>query len=442
MDAKLASPASLFDGRAPRLWLRLEQHGDKPYYARVPSDAVDGYILNANLVESSPEACATFLDEAQKPFLIDPMSYRFERVAWYTRDKDGVEVNKRNYARLWKKYSKGVASLSGDPLRDRGVAALDRTRDLERFCQNVIDFQELRLRTAWVEEAAQYVGMDAMFGGQLSPLGYVAPYLVIGDSEPEHEARRAVDLARFTSTLAKPRPVVAVLPLTDKALRNPNVLRSLADELGRTGIRAALLWAVNQPTLALADDPALFTGLTILSRSLRDAQIEVGMLYGGILSSLLRGHGVSGFSHGLMYGEVRGLDPSSGLPAASFYFPPLRQPLRYDFVRQLISELSAEDYLRRVCSCALCRELLDGDVRSLEPYFATYVPDGGKRPLPTQEALALNRFHYLLARSDELELARSMSEPALIAELLEAAEPYPPTASRTVRSWASRLMSA
>jgi hypothetical protein len=184
--------------------------------------------------------------------------------------------------------------------------------------------------------------------------------------------------------------------------------------------------------------------MTILSRSLRDSGLEVGMLYGGILSSLLRGHGVSGFSHGLMYGEVRGLDPSGGLPAANFYLPPLRQPLRYDYVKQFVAGMSADDYLRHICACALCRQLVNGtgDTTGLNAYFSTYIPTGGKRPLPTQEALALNRFHYLLARSDEMDLARSMSEPALIAEFLTAAESFPATTARTVRAWVSRLRSA
>jgi hypothetical protein len=432
----------IFDGRAPRLWLRLEQHGDKPFYARLPSDLVDGFILNANLIESSPEACASFLDHARKPFLIDPMSYRFERVAWYTRDKDGDEVGKRNYVRLWQKYSRGVAGLSGDPLTDRGSSRLSEDTDIARFCQNVIDFQELRLRTAWIEDGAQYVGMEAMFGGQLAPIAYMAPYQVIGEGNIDEEARLAVALAKTAAAIANPRPVVAVLPLLGKALRNADCLRSLATDIGTSGVQEVLVWAVGEPTLLLADDPALFTGLTILSRSLRDAGLEVGMLYGGILSSLLRGHGVAGFSHGLMYGEVRGLEPSRGLPATAFYFPPLRQPLRYDFVAQLIAQMSADEYLEKICSCAVCTQLIGRDVANLAPYFETYLPEGAKRPLPTQEALGLNRFHYLLARGDELALARSMSEPSLIAEFLDAAEGYPANASRTVRSWVSRLRTA
>ena len=70
--------ATLFAGRAPRLWLRLEQHADKPIYAQLPAGTADGYIVNANLVEQSPAACASFLGDRGKPFILDPMSYRFE----------------------------------------------------------------------------------------------------------------------------------------------------------------------------------------------------------------------------------------------------------------------------------------------------------------------------------------------------------------------------
>ena len=157
----------LFAGRAPRLWLRLEQHGDKPFYSRMPRDVIDGFVLNANLIESAPEACAAFLDELGKPFVVDPMSYRLERASWYSRDRDGQSVGKRNYVRLWGAYTAGIAGFTGDPLKDSASSKVEGEA-LVRLCQNALEFQELRLSRAWVEDGAQYAVSQPMFGPELT----------------------------------------------------------------------------------------------------------------------------------------------------------------------------------------------------------------------------------------------------------------------------------
>lgn len=435
--------SELFQGRAPRLWLRLEQHADKPYYAQTPPTLADGYILNSNLVESAPDACASFLDQTGKPFLIDPVTYRFDRAAWYTRlDAQGEPLGKRNYARLWAKYSDGVGGLSGDPLRDGGLGGLKGEQAIVRFCQNVINFQEERLRSVWAQDGAQYVVDRLPFVGQLAPAAYVTPYPVIGASEPGPDIELAGALARATATLARPRPVVAVLPLMPHVSRDLGCLRSLAATVAESGVQAALVWTVGTSALELADDPALFTGVALLLRNLRDAGLQGGLLYGGILSSLLRGFGAASFSHGLMYGEVRGLEPSGGRPQLTFYFPPLRHPLSYAGAAQIVMAMSPAEYLERVCGCAVCAQLVAGDIRNLGAYFQTYRPDGAKRDFPTQEALDLNRFHYLLARGAELEFVRARPEGQLIADLLAAADPYPPSESSALRRWAKRLRAA
>jgi hypothetical protein len=430
----------LFTGSAPRLWLRVEQDADKPYYARVPSTLADGFVVNANLVEHSPASVSAFLDQFEKPFIVDPMSYRFERVAWHTRERDGEIENKRNYRRLWEKYANGVDGLSGDPLVDRGTRRIASEQAALRFCANVIEFQDRRLRSAWLDDGAQYVGMDRMFGYALAPAAYVAPYRVVGEAEdPSQDIDGLVTLATATASLGRP-PVVAVLPILGSVLEDIACMRRLAGGIGRSGAAVALIWPVGLTAFDLADSPGLFTGLTVLLRGLREAGLEAGMLYGGFYSTLLRGFGSMGFSHGLMYGESRGLEPAPGRPSTRFYFPPLHESLPYSIAEQLIAGLGGSEYLRRVCACDLCQALVaDG---SLGAYFATYVPAGSKRPFPTPEALDLNRMHYLFARGRELEFVRPRPETQLITDLLRAVDEFPPASTRVMRSWASRLNSA
>ncbi len=427
----------LFGGRAPRLWLRIEQDADKLYYAQVPADLADGFIVNANLIEHSPAAVAAFLDKLERPFVVDPMSYRFARPAWYLHERDGEVANKRNYGRLWQKYATGVAGLSGDPLVDGGTDRLAGDAAVLRFCQNVLEFQDRSLRHAWIDEVAGYVGMDRLFGYQLAPLAFLAPYTVITN---DADLETAVTLAAAAASLD--RAVIAVVPLLPAALSDPELLRRTVLGMATSGVGGVLVWPVGLSAFALAETPALFTGLAMLVRGLADAGLEVGMLYGGILSGLLRGFGLAGFSHAVMYGETRGLDPTGGRPATQFYFPPLRAFLPYGRAAELVVPLSESDYLATVCACEICRSLLRRPGSDVSAFFETYVPDGAKRPFPTQVAQDLNRFHFLYARADELALARSRTEPALLADLLTAADRYPMGVTRTIRAWAERLKSA
>ena len=431
---------ALFSGTAPRLWLRVEQDADKPFYARVPAGLADGYVVNANLIEHSPASVGAFLDQFERPFIVDPMSYRFERVAWHTRERDGEVENKRNYRRLWEKYANGVDGLSGDPLVDRGTRRIVSEQAALRFCANVIEFQDRRLRSAWIDDGAQYVGMDRLFGYSLAPSAYVAPYVVVGEEDdPVRDIDRLVMFATATASLGRP-PVVAILPILGGVLEDIACMRRLASGIALSGASSVLVWPVGQSAFALADSPSLFTGLTVLLRGLREGGLETGMLYGGFFSTLLRGFGSLGFSHGLMYGESRGLDPAAGRPSTRFYFPPLHESLPYTIASQLIAGMSGQEYLDRVCGCELCQALVAEG--SLAEYFMTYVPDGAKRPFPTSAALDLNRMHYLFARGRELDFARLRPESQLIADLLRAVDEFPPAATRVVRSWAGRLNSA
>ncbi len=435
---------TLFAGRAPRLWLRLEQHADKPIYAQLPADTADGYIVNANLVEQSPAACAAFLGDRAKPFILDPMSYRLGRAAWYTRDKDGEVTGKRNYARLWERFSKDVPGLSGDPVRDQGGLAITDEIALARFCSNVIDFQETRLAHAWLEDGIQYA-MSPMFTPEqlgldvgLVPAAYVAPYVVI-DEDATTEADRTVLLARLTVAVARPRPVVAVLALTDRTLADRPLLRRIAEALTGSGVVGVLLWPVSLSAAELAESADLFTGVTMLIRQLRGADLEVGMLYGGFLSALLRGFGISGFSHATLYGEQRGLDPSGGRTPANFYFPPLRTFLSFKAAEPLVERRSPTEYSGRICDCQLCAAMVAAGPTGLSEYFQTYLPPNATRPIPTAQAADLNRLHFLLARGRELAWARTKTEAELLADLAAAADAYPSRVARVARAWTKRL---
>lgn len=429
----------LFSAPAPRLWLRLEQDRDKLIYAQIPPDLADGFVVNANLIEHSPASVAAFLDKLERPFIVDPMSYRFERIAWHTRDRDGAIENKRNYGRLWQRYSDGVDGLTGDPLSDRGARGITSEQAVLRYCANVVEFQDRRLRAEWVDDGAQYVVMDRLFGFQLAPVAYVAPYVVVGEGDPTSDIDTLVTLASATASLGRP-PVAAVVPLLPHVLADIDCVRRLATGIATSRVQSALVWAVGVSAFELADEPELFTGLAVLIRGLRDAGLESGLLYGGFFSALLRGFGATGFSHALMYGESRDLEPTAGRPPMRFYVPPLHGFFPYAVAQDFVSRISRDDYLSTFCDCELCQALIDNG--SLGSFFETYVPAGSKRPFPTPAALDLNRFHYLLARGRELEFARARPEPQLIADLLEAIDQFPPTATRVLRAWAVRLRSA
>lgn len=62
--------------------------------------------------------------------------------------------------------------------------------------------------------------------------------------------------------------------------------------------------------------------------------------------------------------------------------------------------------------------------------------------MATAEAADLNRLHFLLARGEELRLARERSEAQLITDLATAADAYPSQVTRVARAWTKRLRAA
>lgn len=425
----------------PRLWLRLERHGDMGFYARAPETG-DGIILNANLAELSGDACAAFLDKIEKPYLIDPMSHRFTSTRWTTAERDGETANKRNYARLWRKYSADVPGWSGDPLRD--VTTLSRLSEtgMARYAQNVINFQELQLRHAWVEEAARYVGMDGLFGPPLAPIATIAPYLVVTDANTLDDLRVLAGLCEATASLVNPRPSVAIIPVERKVLSKFDSIRQIGTAIGNSGVKAAFIWPIQTTELELGDDPTRFTGLRLLIRTLAGSGVQAAMLYGGFVSLLLREFGSVAISHGLAYGESRGLEPSGGRPVGRWYLPPLHRFISYDDAAQLFRTLTVDRYLAEICQCDVCRALLSGGLAALDAFLDASPPPGAKRAIPTTDAQALNAMHFLLVRASELEQVRNRPTEVVIAQMLEAAERYPSATTRALRVWADRLRAA
>lgn len=435
------SDGRLFGQLAPERWMRLEQHRDKDALLLAP-ETYDGLILNANLVAGAAPSLASFADKVNKPFLIDPMSHRFARPAWFSRDKDGEVVNKRNYVDLWRQYVRDVPRLSGDPMADsRSLADLD-DQGLSMFVANVIGFQESSLRSAWANEVTRFLEIDSLWGPVLSPAAYVAPYAVIGEGDTRIEIRTAVRMATASAALGRPKPVVVILPVTERTLVDFALVRQLAVAMGSSGAAAALVWPVGLTELELADVPGRFTGLRLLVRTLTDAGLETGVLYGGYVSALLKEFGLRAISHSLLYGQSRGLDPSRGRPACVHYCRPLRQLVSFEEVRDVATVVSAREYIEEFCSCEVCRALLGTD-RGISAYFNSYIPERARRPMPTPESMALNQVHFLHASSADLITLRRTPSIVAIGELLDAASRYPLRgAAARARRWAERLQAS
>ena len=429
--------SEIFDGRSPRLWLRLEQHDDKAFYANVP-EVGDGIVLNANLAESSAASCASFVDKMSRPFCFDPVSYRFTVPEWLLQER-GEGPEKRNYSRLWKKYSSGIEPWSGDPLADaREVMSLSEL-NLAKYARNTLDYQDFQLRHAWISEAQTFVGMEPLFG-TFAPAAYTAPYL-IQTRDGDRSTVAAASLARLTAELAKPRGTMAVVAMEPDLLDDPARMALIAKLYASCGAHAVWIWTVGLPAIALADRPTRFTNYLRLVRTLSDAGVEVGIMYGGFLAALLRFVGVKAISHGLMYGEVRGAVPAGGGPLPNFYWPPLHRFVNYERAKAMVESMTPSEFLERVCACDICRTLVT-EPRGLNRYFEANRPGKATRDFPVRSSLELNRFHFLMARGQEMINLRGGILPELIDQLLVAATEFGDPSKEPLRVWVRRLESA
>ncbi len=100
------------------------------------------------------------------------------------------------------------------------------------------------------------------------------------------------------------------------------------------------------------------------------------------------------------------VEPGGGGPrSCRTYVPSVRHCLRFDRAYELGRSLDATKYTERYCGCTFCAEAFANGQHPLDLLLEQQIVTVGsiERRTPTARAVALNTWHHLLSRRQEIE---------------------------------------
>ncbi|HUZ49129.1 MAG TPA: hypothetical protein VMW12_05220 [Candidatus Dormibacteraeota bacterium] len=387
-------------------FLRIGIHSEAEIFQKA-RPLYDALIFNANLVEATPGACAALAYRLGKPFLIDPFTHAFSLNPKYLMSKSKGKTQqvrvKRSFAGLAGRYFSSAPFLG-----ERALAEADVSVD--EFTLRVLDYQKTIL-TGPGEELVNMANADpAVF----VPKWLLAPYFPLRKSMSWLE----INLKCLESALKSDAQCAGVIAVELSALRN-DAWKVVADRYCALKPKTLFLWIESfDEDQAEEADLKLYCDLV---RYLSDQGVAVVNLFGGFFSCLAQCIGLTGFAHGLVYGENKSFTPvvGGGQPPPRYYMKPAHVSMNVRGAELVLGGLSASAYLANVCDCVICSGLFD-DEQDVTRFaqFAEASDQGKFMP----RAYALCRYHFLFARHDEISKMQSLTPGERIESLVKNIE--------------------
>ncbi len=364
--------------------LRLGTHAEAEFLRKLPS-TFDCLMMNCNLVAATPAASAALVFGLEKPYFLDPFTHAFALPHRFltskSKDRDAAVRPKSSFRKLAERYFGNADFVGRSSLKPTDI-------DPAALAKSVLDYQE-----TWYFGATE--GDEAIrSSAAMKPTLRIAPYFILG---PNQEFL-AANIECVAAALALDRSAAAIIPLSLRSLLEDG--RDVVDSYVATGVTKMFLWIENfDEDLASLE---LLTRYVDLVSYLNGKSISVYNLFGGFFSCIAHDKGLSGFVHGLVYGENKSFVPvvGGGQPPPRYYMKPRHITMGVSEVERLLSDTAAQDYLSKVCDCTICRGVLNAN--GMPDALSKFSELNAENKF-TPRAYALCRFHFLLARRNEVE---------------------------------------
>jgi hypothetical protein len=217
-------------------------------------------------------------------------------------------------------------------------------------------------------------------------------------------------------------------------------LERLTASLAVDVVNSYFVWTPEVTESHLLEDLSLLTSFLWLVETLASRGVPVAHMHAGYLAFALHDLGMSAAVHHL--GWVDRGDParqSGGGPrSCQTYAPGVRRTIRFDRAEALARGLSPTEYTDLYCSCNFCIGALDAGEHPLDLLLESQrVTDqrGQSRLTPTGRATALNMWHYLHSRRQEVERFSAEAAVDVVRADIERASALagPPESARLQR---------
>jgi hypothetical protein len=387
----------------PRHFIRLGTHAEKEYFSKLTG--FDSVVLNANLIESTSAAMAFFaltMKKANHDYVIDPYTHAYAvEPSQIHSDAKPTDAKRPRIKATFKALAERYGIPLGAELGVRSLQPADLPEAVLRtIVERCLSYQNDRLG-AELAANIQFLGDDGLAEG-LVPAKLLAPYFVDEfDGTWTGLNRRALLLA---AELAGHR--VAGVIAFDSRSASDEALANLAREYSLPPVNDYFIWATDLDEHHTS--PTTLQQYARFVRTLAQAGKSVTAFYGGFFALLLSYLGLRGVSHGVAYGDKRGMEPvaGGGLPPPMYYVRAVRDVIRIGDLPILATGLDAAQYRSRICACLICDELLRrGGPDYLFAALAEteYRPTsrGELREVPARSVYKLVKYHFLFNRQQE-----------------------------------------
>lgn len=419
----------LVSAKPPHYLLRMGSHAER-FYFEWASPLYNVLILNANLVEGTPAACLSLIEKLNdKPYVIDPVSYAFALSVNYiqstkiNRRTQEEEVHtKRTFQKLAECYGEPFTNAVGDDPKPLTPGNFTNASTRQHAVERVLTYEKDRL----MEEQPQS-GPFRLTAGDVRPKVLIIPYFFIDSTSAWHSTN--IDMINDAVALKTGLPTYAVVLIDRAILQDSNTLKSIAQAYCDTKADGYFIWVSDQKEheVGIQEVKNFIQFVKMLCSDGR----PIYNMYGGYLSALLSAFGMTGFCHGVGYGEHRNVVPVLGgsVPPAKYYFPPLHQTFMFTEAQTILATLSTEEYYNNICNCPVCRSVIGNNFQSnFQQYGETEFKKLGKWGqevyIQSANSVRICRGHYLAARSIEIQQARNSNPADLVSQLREAEERY------------------
>jgi hypothetical protein len=255
-----------------------------------------------------------------------------------------------------------------------------------------------------------------LFRPELKPSRLMAPALV-AFTEAED---RINQLLAAAAAEAAGESVALPIVIPAERLREVGELDRIVDGAPRDGINSYFIWTPRVTEELLLSDKVLLGGVLHLVSRLAERGIPVGHMHATYVIAALHDMGISAVIHHM--GWVDKGEPADenrgGLRSCKTYVPGVRHCVRFDQARALGHSLDATAYVQRFCDCTFCAGSFDAGQHPLDLLLEDRVVHIRNRPdrlTPTSRAVALNTWHFLLSRRQEVEAFSSQKSVDVIA---------------------------
>lgn len=427
------------DTERSEVYLRLGSHSEKQYVLKT-FHLFSGVLVGANLLESTPGATVSFAIKVtgkDKLFAIDPMTYTFgmdlEYIKSETIDKAAKRAGatnppprkglKRSFAKLAQEY--GVL-IERAVKRDRPVNPDDfDDASIRDLCESIYTYQAERMRTYFDAD----VQLQQFANECPSPSFTFAPYFYVPYRVGEWRKWYELNL-KLVSAFADVDGEIekhGVICVDQSVLDNEGDFLGICGKFLDADVPAFWLWlsAFTEERISDSRVKTLTKAVTMFA----EADRRLYNMHGGYLSALLSKQGLTGFSHGVGYGEGKDVVPVVGVvvPTVNYHYPPLHIRTSILEVERALSELGisdADDFHEKVCDCTVCKGVLAGDLKNLRQFGEFILKTGNQRESQTPDSAKKCRFHFLLARRKEVDHVAELTTAELTQELRNIAAEY------------------